>query len=241
MPIAASAISAMCSCRRATARLSPGRRTHLRAIARPSSTDSEISASATIPDARLISHQMSAAGDAHRARPPRTGLRQPSRPGDRADQLDVAVVVDDQPAVLGEHLARALRTAAAARSSTASRPRARCRRAPSRRSARSRPADRWLDRAGGGAKPLGVRHIRTFRPDVATPPRETAIVPIDSPVSGCSTSISYGRAAPRRRRPRCRRRNRRRTASSPTAGTRRCRRQPLADAAGVDAHARRAA
>jgi len=40
--------------------------------------------------------------------------------------------------------------------------------------------------------PSARRQIRTFSPDVATPPPSFLFFPIVSPVYGCSTSISYG-------------------------------------------------
>jgi hypothetical protein len=56
------AISAVCSCRRAIARLTRVPRNVFVAIASPISTDSEISVRATIPDALLTSHQITCSG-----------------------------------------------------------------------------------------------------------------------------------------------------------------------------------
>ena len=131
--------------------------------------------------------------------------------GERPDRLDPAVVVDDQAAALGEHLAAALGAGQQRRLGEASPLRPRCRRARWRRSGRSRRARRSPGRAGGGSSGRrSSRQIRTLSPEVATAPEPSLSTKARSPVSGCSTKTSYGldqRVG--RRRSGCRRRSRR--------------------------------
>ena len=76
-------------------RPTPGRRSSFVDIVRPSSTATRISTSATMPEARLTSHQISGGSRVHQAA--RSGIGEDAaRRVERPDLLDVAVVVDDQ-------------------------------------------------------------------------------------------------------------------------------------------------
>ena len=107
--------SAVCSWIASSLRESPGRRITLPAIARPRPTEIVTRTSATRPEARLASHQpwvcrvVEAAG-VHAAPSAAEGLgNADAGPGrERADRLDPAVVVDEQPAALGEDRTAAL-------------------------------------------------------------------------------------------------------------------------------------
>ena len=65
--------SALCSWTAISTRGSPGLRATRPAIARPTVTDSVTSASATIPEARLASHQPNSIGSRPVMRPPGSG------------------------------------------------------------------------------------------------------------------------------------------------------------------------
>ena len=160
-------------------------------IVSPISTAAVTRPSATIPEARLTSHQRYSVGSLapHRRGPPaRLSIAAPAI--ERAADLDVAVVVDDQAAVLLR--ARGPRRAgrAAARSWRASRPRARSAPAPWRRSARSRPAapvegsSRWCAKRPSLVPPQA--HVQAGA--VRCRREATSTVRIVSPVRGCSIS-----------------------------------------------------
>lgn len=92
----------MYSCRRTTARLCAGRGRRA-AMASPTRTDSEIRTRDTIPEVRLTSHQINWVGCAFIRATPRADIRRAELKGERSHHLGLPAVMDDQPAVFGEH------------------------------------------------------------------------------------------------------------------------------------------
>ena len=156
-----------------------------------------------------------------RARTRRPGPRSVSAGGelDRADRLDLAVLVDDHAAVLGEELAGALGAGQQRRLRERLRLERGRRRAPWRRRGRSRPARRSRGSSRWWAKrPSARRQTRTLSPEVATAPAlDVKRVRSCSPVRGCSTRTSNRRSGVARRRPAGRRRSRPRSAAWPAS------------------------
>ena len=172
-----------------------GRRARRRASGRSAPT-TVTSTSATTPAERLSSHQTWSdvrGGHATRLRQPDDG-----RAGAAAEELDVAVVADEQPAVAAQPAPRARAGRSAARPWRAPRPRARSGAsavAPIRPVQAGSPvagSSRWCaGRAVGGAPEPGVDARRGDRAVAAG-----CSVSIVSPVSGWRTSIANGAPSP---------------------------------------------
>ena len=218
------------------------------AITRPSATEIVISASATMPEARLASHQACwSTGGLIGRRSRRAPTAAPrSRIGERGGLGRPA-----RPHRGRGRSTRRRRRAPAGRPRArraeppwrASRPRPRSRRARWRRPARSRPARRSRGRSGGGRS--GRR--RGARPGRSAPRSRPRRSPrrklwVCSPLSGCSTSTSNGSAAiavpPTRRSPP---QSTTKRAWAPSRSAIRSAARPLPTPAAVEAHARRAA
>ena len=196
-------MTAVCSWIAVSTRGSPGLRAQRPAIVSPRPTEIVTSASATIPEARLASHQECwARAGAHAAAPIRptssrgTVICDPPARIQRTEQLDLAAVVDQEAAAAGQELAAPFGAGEQRRLGERLR--------LERRVAERRGADQAGPGglAGGGieqvvGEPAVARPATdvTFRPDVAMPPEPASTTCARSPVSGFSTSMSNGRAS----------------------------------------------